>query len=254
MPLSSVIGSSSIMQPGVCTSTTRPASPYDGQVIYETDTDKIAVYDSSAWVYKTGTTAPTTPTAPGLAFISTTTITSQTSVAFDNVFTSTYDNYLVMFDNFAGSVAADLRLQFRYAGPTTQAASYYAAIDGYGYDGTAMTAKRQTNTSSLFVLAYSTGSDSCSEIVINNAHVQPNFTLRTKNAASGYYIGQGFSYGSIVALGFILTCTSNDWPSSWWSYCWSSRCSTKAQRFLYRSKQWWCLENNGLWPYMASNF
>ena len=208
MPLSSVIGSSSIMQPGVCTSTTRPASPYDGQVIYETDTDKIAVYDSSAWVYKTGTTAPTTPTAPGLAFISTTTITSQTSVAFDNVFTSTYDNYLVMFDNFAGSVAADLRLQFRYAGPTTQAASYYAAIDGYGYDGTAMTAKRQTNTSSLFVLAYSTGSDSCSEIVINNAHVQPNFTLRTKNAASGYYIGQGFSYGSIVALGFILTCTS----------------------------------------------
>jgi hypothetical protein len=196
------------LKPGVCTSSNRPANPFDGMVIYETDTDKIAVYDVNAWVYKTGTTAPTAPTAPGLAFISTTTITSQTSVAFDNLFTSTYDNYLVMFDNFAGSTSADLRLQFRYAGPTTQAASYYSAIDGYGYDGTAMTAKRQTNAASLFVLAYSTGSDNCSEIIINNAHVQPNFTLRTKNAASGYYIGQGFSYGSIVALGFILTCTS----------------------------------------------
>ena len=193
------------LKPGVCTSTTRPASPFDGMVIYETDTDKVAVYDASAWVYKTGTTAPS---APGLTFISTTTITSQTSVAFDNLFTSTYDNYLVMFDNFAGSTSADLRLQFRTAGPTTISTSYYSAIDGYGYDGTAMTAKRQSNAASLFVLAYSTGTDNCSEIIINNAHVQPNFTLRTKNAASGYYIGQGFSYGSITALGFILTCTS----------------------------------------------
>ncbi len=49
MPLSSVIGSSSIMQPGVCTSTTRPASPYDGQMIYETDTDKTLVWNGSAW-------------------------------------------------------------------------------------------------------------------------------------------------------------------------------------------------------------
>jgi hypothetical protein len=204
MGFSEGIGIGSIKQ-GVCTSTTRPASPFDGQVIYEIDTDKMAVYDASAWVYKTGTTAPS---ASGLAFISTTTITSQTSVAFDNIFTSTYDNYLVMFDNFSGSVSADLRLQFRTAGPTTISASYYAAIDGWGYDGTAMTAKRQTNASSLFVLSYSTGIDACGEITINNAHTQPNYTLSTKNSGSGYYIGQGFSYGSITALGFILTSTS----------------------------------------------
>lgn len=34
---------------GVCTSATRPAAPYEGQVIYETDTDKAYVYSGSAW-------------------------------------------------------------------------------------------------------------------------------------------------------------------------------------------------------------
>jgi hypothetical protein len=49
MPLSSVVGAQSIMKPGVCTSSTRPASPYDGQMIYETDTEKTLVYNGSAW-------------------------------------------------------------------------------------------------------------------------------------------------------------------------------------------------------------
>ena len=53
-----ISSSSRGLRPGVCTSTTRPANPYDGMVIYETDTDKVAVYDVNAWVYKTNATAP----------------------------------------------------------------------------------------------------------------------------------------------------------------------------------------------------
>jgi hypothetical protein len=34
----------------VCTSSTRPGSPFDGQVIYETDTDATKVWNGSAWV------------------------------------------------------------------------------------------------------------------------------------------------------------------------------------------------------------
>jgi hypothetical protein len=49
MPLSSVVGAQSIIRPGVCTSSTRPASPYDGQVIYMTDVDQTAVWDGSQW-------------------------------------------------------------------------------------------------------------------------------------------------------------------------------------------------------------
>ena len=37
------------LKPGVCTSSTRPASPYDGQVIYETDTNRSLVWNGSSW-------------------------------------------------------------------------------------------------------------------------------------------------------------------------------------------------------------
>jgi hypothetical protein len=49
MPLSSVVGAQSIIKTGVCTSGTRPASPFEGQMIYETDTDKVLVWNGSAW-------------------------------------------------------------------------------------------------------------------------------------------------------------------------------------------------------------
>lgn len=49
---------SSNNRPGVCTSTTRPQAPYEGQMIYETDTDMLAIWNGSAWRY----IAATTPT------------------------------------------------------------------------------------------------------------------------------------------------------------------------------------------------
>jgi hypothetical protein len=50
MPLSNYLAPSAIAKPGVCTSSTRPASPYEGQFIYETDTDKTFVWNGSTWV------------------------------------------------------------------------------------------------------------------------------------------------------------------------------------------------------------
>jgi hypothetical protein len=49
MPLSNYLAPSAIAKPGVCTSSTRPASPYEGQFIYETDTDKLLAWNGSAW-------------------------------------------------------------------------------------------------------------------------------------------------------------------------------------------------------------
>jgi len=35
---------------GVCTSSTRPVNPFEGQLIYETDTNRTLVYDNAAWL------------------------------------------------------------------------------------------------------------------------------------------------------------------------------------------------------------
>lgn len=49
MAINNITGAQSIIQPAVCTSTTRPASPYTGQVIFETDTRRMKVWLGSAW-------------------------------------------------------------------------------------------------------------------------------------------------------------------------------------------------------------
>jgi hypothetical protein len=46
------------LRPGVCTSSNRPVTPFEGQMIYETDTDMVAIWNGSAWRY----IAATTPT------------------------------------------------------------------------------------------------------------------------------------------------------------------------------------------------
>ena len=65
----------------------------------------------------------------GLQLISRVAVSGSSSQAFDNVFTTTYENYLVLVEQCFGSAAnARLRFQYRYAGPTTQAASYFGSF------------------------------------------------------------------------------------------------------------------------------
>ena len=49
MPISSYLAPSALAKPGVCTSSTRPASPYQGQAIWETDTSKLLIWNGSGW-------------------------------------------------------------------------------------------------------------------------------------------------------------------------------------------------------------
>ena len=86
MPISNL---SNGLRTGVCTSTNRPTTPYEGQVIYETDTDKVFVWNGTAWVI---------PNAPaqnptGLEFISSTAFSGSATAQFTSVFSSTYTDY-----------------------------------------------------------------------------------------------------------------------------------------------------------------
>jgi hypothetical protein len=58
MGITQQIGASSIIKPGVIDNTAaRPASPYEGQMVYEKDTDMLAIWNGTAWRYIASTTA-----------------------------------------------------------------------------------------------------------------------------------------------------------------------------------------------------
>lgn len=141
------------LRPGVCTSTTRPTSPYTGQTIFETDTNRMYVWNGSAWVI------PNTPAQnpDGLALITTATCSAGgtavggvitigsavTTVAIGNAFSSIYDNYRIVVSgtnvsNVGNSVAMQL------TGSTS--ATYYnngfyqnpsaSTLNGFNQNGT----------------------------------------------------------------------------------------------------------------------
>lgn len=121
MGLSNYLPTSAIAKPGVCTSSTRPASPYDGQVIYETDTDKTLVWNGSAWVYLSTSTA----NPPGLELVKTQSVGSGvTSVTVTDAFSSNYENYFV---TWTGGTLSSLQLITVYMGSAPAASGYYGA-------------------------------------------------------------------------------------------------------------------------------
>jgi hypothetical protein len=83
------------LRPGVCTSSTRPTAPYNGQVIYETDSKQTLVYNGTAWVMLTDADTP-----PGLELIKTQTVGSAvSSVTVSDAFSSTYENYKITMNS-----------------------------------------------------------------------------------------------------------------------------------------------------------
>lgn len=114
MAFSSVIGASSVIKPGVVTSSTRPSAPFVGQLIYETDTARLAAYNGSVWV-----------TQNGLQLIKTQTIGSVvSSVTVSDVFSSTYDNYRIIISGGVASTTPNLNM---ILGSTTTG-YYYGSV------------------------------------------------------------------------------------------------------------------------------
>jgi len=124
MGITQQIGASSLIKAGVIDNTAnRPASPYEGQVIFQKDTDQLLVWNGTAWVIPnspaqnpTGLELVTTVTCSsgGTASNGIVTIGSAVSnVVIATAFSSTYDNYRIIFSGFAGSsngAAAYLKL------------------------------------------------------------------------------------------------------------------------------------------------
>lgn len=129
MPITNYLPSSRLIQPGVCTSSTRPASPYEGMVIYETDTNKTFVYSGSAWVMMVSADTP-----PGLELIKTQTIGSAVaSVTVTSAFSATYDNYQIVISGVSPSGSGGW-YQFQFDSGHTN--NYYGAARAVNNSGT----------------------------------------------------------------------------------------------------------------------
>jgi hypothetical protein len=85
----SVSNLSTGLRPGVCTSTTRPTAPYEGQMIYETDTDMVAIWNGTAWRYISATTPTNGTVLQTVVGTNSTTTTNNSSTYVDTGLSAT---------------------------------------------------------------------------------------------------------------------------------------------------------------------
>ena len=103
----------------------------NGDLLYGTGSGALArkAIGSTGQVLTVASGIPSWATpASGLVLISRQTFTgvATTGTTFDGVFTSTYKTYMAVFENVGASTYTDdFQIQLRYAGPNTQAATYY---------------------------------------------------------------------------------------------------------------------------------
>jgi hypothetical protein len=122
-------GASSLIKPGVIdNAAARPASPYEGQVIFQKDTDQLLVWNGTAWVI------PNSPAQNpmGLELVKSQTIGSGvSSVTVTDAFSATYDTYKIILTGGTTNTT-DSTLSLRLGSTAT---GYYLSQPGVNYVG-----------------------------------------------------------------------------------------------------------------------
>jgi hypothetical protein len=198
MAFSSVIGASSVIKPGVVTSSTRPSAPFVGQLIYETDTARLVAYNGSAWITQNGGLVPIIPTSVsvggGTATVGTngqvTFTSATTSLSLNGVFSSAYDNYRIVYRaTYASASSLGARLRIG----TTDTATNYIFASVFTNTGTA-SALSTTTTSFGLAISSMTTRNVVADIVSPFIATSTGFIGigREQNAGANYGI---ISYG-----------------------------------------------------------
>jgi len=185
MGISSQLASARLIQPGVCTSSTRPASPFQGQCIYETDTNRLYVWNGSAWVIPN----QTTQNPEGLELVKTATI-SSASTSIDNCFSATYDNYkvVVTIESYSTTGQTTISMRLRSGGSDNTASSY-----NYGWllcdSGGTANLGGNGQTSWAIGLYYQSAGTAISDMTVSNPYRSGITTAFT--GTSGHYYSAG---------------------------------------------------------------
>jgi hypothetical protein len=153
-----------------------------------------------------------------LTLISRSSYSNVATVAFDNVFTSTYKTYLVYVENhYAATGTDDMQFQMRYAGPTTQASGYYGASLFCNYNQTAATGVSNNNATQM-TIANESGvatSPNNAQIVFNGVGTSSDRALFTGMCNIGGVGGGISSFGGLqdtsrTYTGFLLKSSSSN--------------------------------------------
>lgn len=187
------------LRPGVCTSTTRPSTPFEGQMIYETDTNQVLVYEGAAWVMIADTDTP-----PGLELIKVVTVGSGvTSVSVNSVFSSSYDVYKMELVGLNSNVDGyGLKIKFN----NTSGSTYYTALSYMSVGSSTISGATDSGTNTGAFVAFSSSSTSTSSsTTIYNPFSSANTTW-TFQASGNTYIsnGAGVDRNATSHTGFTL--------------------------------------------------
>lgn len=158
----------------------------------------------------------TTNGAGALTFINRTSFSNVASQVVDNVFTSTYDNYLVLLDHMSAATSADdLYMQLRY-GTSTETGTHYGWCETFDFNGTE--GGTGWGAASAIVISTSTGSvtnKGGGQVYISSV----GSTSERPNINGAYSEGENISgftvFGGVVAVartytGFLLKSSSSN--------------------------------------------
>jgi hypothetical protein len=171
----------------------------EGQMCYVEGTG-LQTYNGTSWI-----TWGTAPSSGGLELITAQTIGSAVaSVTVSNVFSSTYDDYLVRLSAGAASTSADLNLTF---GATTT--GYYWSFAGTSY-ANAAAKNGGANAASIVAVGnvsangYSSVIDIQAPNLAKNTMVRTNYTVIETGGSSG--VINGWVNNTTAYTAFTLTC------------------------------------------------
>jgi hypothetical protein len=96
----------------------------EGMVSYLTDTDKVEAYNGTNW-------AQVGASAQGLTLINTTSFSAVASQSINDVFSTTYDNYLLLVQGVGSSASSDIEFRLRVGGVDASGATDYVVPSLY---------------------------------------------------------------------------------------------------------------------------
>jgi hypothetical protein len=151
-------------------------------MIYETDTNRVLVWDNAAWVMIADTDQP-----PGLQLIKTQTIgTAVSTVEVTGAFSATYDNYRVIVSGVSCSNnQPSLRLQL---GSTTSGYSWAGFEIGYALG--ALNAAASSATTYWYIGNFGNATSMSSQVDILRPNLAENTNFSATSGSTGWSITQ----------------------------------------------------------------